>query len=604
MNIIGLNDVAGCHHNSSVALIQNGEITFAASEERYTRVKYEMGFPNQALQSALQYGGLTLNQVDYYAVGYPPSGFYADLFCRSLWDLPRSLAGLLGHNFSGLLRYLAPNVFKMYKPAAFRNGLLKLGVAQEKIIFVDHHRSHAASAYRCSGFDDCLTISMDGFGPNAAGKNIAGEIYRCQAGEMQLIEEIPLFATALWYSAFTVCLGLRYMDGEGKTMGLAAYGDPQICYDAIKDMVFEYEDGQWRGYPYWVDYIMVPRDAVLMQTHSGRRIMRLIHTFGKEQVAAAAQQLLEERILGFVEALHRRFAFSKVALAGGTFLNVKVNKLIRELPYIDEVFVHPHASDGGTAIGAALELTYAKTGQRVFPSLKDAALGVSFSDEEILDQMSEFDQVVWTDLGDGLPEYVAAALAQGKVIGWFQGREEWGPRALGRRSVLADPRSPETRDIINQKMKNREWFMPFAPSCLEEEGGRYFKDFCSTPFMTLAFDVMEGKEGDIAAAIHVDKTARVHSVRPDNERYYRVIKKFFELTGVPVILNTSFNRHGLPIVHRPKEAIEHLLWGCVHELAIGRFLVCRKADGSIEEISLPTSANRPEARTQREPSAV
>jgi carbamoyltransferase len=580
MNIIGLNDVAGCHHNSSVALVQDGEVVFAASEERYTRVKYEMSFPHQALKSALQFGGLSPERVDYYAVGYPPSGFYADLFVRSLWDLPRSLLGLVGHNFSGLLRYLLPNLFKMYKPAAFRNGLTQLGVPSEKIVFIDHHRSHAASAYRCSGFDDCLAISMDGFGPNGNGKNIAGQIYLCKNGAMELVEEIPLYATALWYSAFTVCLGLRYMDGEGKTMGLAAYGHPDTCYDLIKDMVFQYDDGRWQGYPWWVDYIMVPRDTVLMKTYSGRRIMRLIKTYGKEQVAAAAQQLLEERILGFVESLHKKFAFNRVALAGGTFLNVKVNKLIRALPYIDEVFVHPHSSDGGTAVGAALELFHQKTGRQVASAMRDADLGISFTDEEILAELQHSEQVAWRHLGEQVTDYVAEALAQGKVIGWFQGREEWGPRALGRRSVLADPRRAETRDVINHSMKNREWFMPFAPSCMEDLGHLYFKDFCSTPFMTLAFDVIAGKEQEIAAAIHVDNTARVHSVRPDNPLYYNVIKKFYERTGVPVILNTSFNRHGLPIVHRPKEAIEHLLWGCVHELAIGGYLVRRKEDPS------------------------
>lgn len=578
MNIIGLNDVAGCHHNSSVALVRDGEIVFAASEERYTRVKYEMAFPHHSLTSALHFGGLSLEQVDYYAVGYPPSGFYADLFCRSLWDLPRSLLGLLGHNFSGLLRYLVPNIFKMYKPAAFRNGLTQLGVPAGKIVFMDHHRSHAASAYRCSGFDDCLTISMDGFGPNGAGKNIAGQIYLCKNGNMELVEEIPLYATALWYSAFTVCLGLRYMDGEGKTMGLAAYGNPEVCYDLIKDMVFQYEEGRWQGYPWWVDYIMVPRDTVLMKTRSGRRIMRLIKTYGKEQVAAAAQRLLEERILGFVESLHKKFSFNRVALAGGTFLNVKVNKLIRELPYIDEVFVHPHSSDGGTAAGAALELYHQKTGRHVHAPLRDANLGIAFTDEDILEELQHCPQVTWQHMADRLTDYVAEALAQGKVIGWFQGREEWGPRALGRRSVLADPRRAETRDVINHRMKNREWFMPFAPSCMEDLGHLYFKDFCSTPFMTLAFDVVAGQEKEIAAAIHVDNTARVHSVRPDNPLYYQVIKKFYQLTGVPVILNTSFNRHGLPIVHRPKEAIEHLLWGCVHELAIGGYLVRRKQE--------------------------
>ena len=584
MYIVGMNDVAGAHHNSSASLIKDGAIVFASSEERYTRIKFDMSFPINALNAALEFANIELKDVDYFAVGYPPSSFYLDLFERSILDLPRSLLGLVGHNFSGMLKYLWPNFQKMYKPPVYHNGLKKLGVSDEKIVFIDHHLSHASSAYRCSGFNECLTISMDGFGPNAQGKNIAGQIYKCANGDMELLEDIPLYATALWYSAFTVCLGLKYMDGEGKTMGLAAYGDPDVCYDEIKDMVFEYKDGQWIGYPYWVDYIMVPRDDVFMKTHSGRRIMNMIEKHGKEHVAAAAQKLLEERILGYLERLREKYKFSRVALAGGTFLNVKVNKLILSLPYIDEVFVHPHASDGGTAVGAALELYHRKTGNPTVVSLTDSALGKEFSDDEILQDLQSFgDKIEWEKHNGTLPQYVAGALTEGKVVGWFQGREEWGPRALGRRSVLADPRDPATRDKINSKMKNRDWFMPFAPSCMEDKGHLYFKDFCQTSFMTLAFDVVKGKEADVSSAIHVDNTARVHSVRPDNPLYYDVIKKFYEKTGVPVVLNTSFNKHGLPIVHRPKEAIEHLLWGCVNELAIGNYIVRLKSTNDKNE---------------------
>ncbi|RPI02744.1 MAG: hypothetical protein EHM72_03415 [Calditrichaeota bacterium] len=583
MIILGFNDIAGTHHNSSVALVEDGRVVFGTSEERFSRIKYDMNFPLQSLKAALAFRGIALADVDYFAVGYPPSAFYNDLFCRKFTDLPRSIWGLFGHNLTGVLKYLAPNVRKMFKPSRFMNGLEKLGVPSDKIFFLDHHLSHASSAYRCSGFDSCLTISMDGFGPNQSGRNIAGQIYRCQNGDMELLEEIPLYATALWFSAVTVCLGLKYMDGEGKTMGLAAYGDPARCYEQMKHLVFKYDQGEWYGYPYWVDYIMVPRDTVLMKTVSGRLIMKLIDQYGKEHVAAAAQRLLEERILDFVQQLHAKYPFNKIALAGGTFLNVKVNKLIRELPFVEDIFIHPHASDGGTAIGAALELYHQKTGQVTVFSMKDAALGVEYSDEQIEAELNNFSsQIEWEKLDGSLPEYVALALIDGKVVGWFQGREEWGPRALGRRSVLADPRDPSIRETINSKMKSRDWFMPFAPSCLEDKSSSHFENFCPTPFMTLAFDVVKGREQDIVSAIHIDNTARVHSVRPDNLKYYQVIEHFYKKTGVPVILNTSFNKHGLPIVHRPSEAVEHLLWGCVHELAIGSYIVRKKGENGHE----------------------
>lgn len=578
MNIIGLNDVASAHHNSSMALVQNGKLTFAASEERFTRIKHDMAFAENAIRAALEFSGLQLNEIDYFAVGYPMSAFYGDLLVRNWLDLPRTLAGLVGHNFSGLLRYLLPNIRKMYNPPKFNNGLLKLGVAREKIRFMDHHRAHAASAYRCSGFEDCVTISMDGFGPNGQGRNIAGQVYVCKNGHMELVEEMPLYITALYFSGFTVALDLKYMDGEGKTMGLAAYGDPEVCYNQVKELIFNFKDGRWHGYPYWIDYVMVPRKSVFVKTHTGRKIMRLIAQFGRENVAAAAQRVLEERMMDIVEWIHARHPFRNLALAGGIFLNVKVNKLIMELPYLDDLFIQPHAGDGGTAIGAALELYHELSGQPVNFKMQDAALGKAFDDTDIEATLHQFaGQLEWQKLNGTVPEYVGQQLARGKVIGWFQDREEWGPRALGRRSVLADPRRADTRDIINSKMKNREWFMPFAPSALYDHGARYFKNFRESNFMTLAFDVIEEKAQEIAAAIHVDKTARVHSVRRDlNPLYYSAIEAFFKETGVPVILNTSFNRHGLPIVHSPKDAIEHLLWGCVHELAIGSFIVRKK----------------------------
>jgi carbamoyltransferase len=256
---------------------------------------------------------------------------------------------------------------------------------------------------------------------------------------------------------------------------------------------------------------------------------------------------------------------------------VKVNKLITELPYIKDIFIHPNPGDGGTAIGAALELFHELTDETAVTYLQDVNLGMQYSDEDTGRILEQFGNHIEYEKSNGnISGYVASQLEKGKVIGWFQGREEWGPRALGRRSVLADPRKPETRDIINHRMKNREWFMPFAPSCLLEKGREYFLSFRETPFMTLAFDVVPGKEKDIGAAMHVDNTARVQSVSRDhNPLYYSVIEKFSEKTGVPVILNTSFNRHGLPIVHSPEDAVEHLLWGCVHELAIGSFVVRR-----------------------------
>ncbi|MBN1542978.1 hypothetical protein JW992_12600, partial [candidate division KSB1 bacterium] len=352
MIVLGFNDCSGNHFNSSVALVKDGKLVFAASEERYSRIKYDRSFPAQALQAALRFQNIELADIDFVAVGYPPSSFYGDLFCRRPSDLPRSLAALSPRGWIGLLQYLWPNFRKMYRPGAPCEMLTELGVAAEKIHFVDHHLAHAASAYRCSGFDRCLTISLDGFGPNGQGRNISGQVYRCENGAMHLVEELPLFATMLWYSAVTVCLGLKFLDGEGKTMGLAAYGDPDRAASELREILASSQNGVLEGYPYWIDFIFTPRRDVLLASHTGRLILRLIRRYGRADVAAAAQRLLEESVLAWIRTLLQQHPFRRLALAGGTFLNVKLNKLIRELPNVEEIFVHPHASDGGTAIGA------------------------------------------------------------------------------------------------------------------------------------------------------------------------------------------------------------------------------------------------------------
>ena len=264
-------------------------------------------------------------------------------------------------------------------------------------------------------------------------------------------------------------------------------------------------------------------------------------------------------------------------MAGGVFLNFKTNKKILELPNVNNLFIQPHAGDGGVSIGAALAVSSKKyIFQNFGKALNTGGLGQSFSNQDIIKELEKYKSKLNYKKQKEIVEYTANLLVKGKVIGWFQGRAEWGPRALGFRSVLADPRKIEVKDRINDVLKNREWFMPFAPSVLEEEANKFFKNCKKSPFMTIVFDIVKGKEKKIPAAIHIDNTARPNTVNEQNNAiYYQLIKSFYKKTGLPVILNTSFNKHGLPIVNSPKDAIEHLLMGAVDELIIGSYAVER-----------------------------
>jgi carbamoyltransferase len=322
--------------------------------------------------------------------------------------------------------------------------------------------------------------------------------------------------------------------------------------------------------------------SLFMATPIGKKLSALIEQHTDRNVAAAAQLVLEEMILEYVNYLGQRTGQSKIALAGGVFLNVKMNKrILLELPFVEDVYIHPHAGDGGTCIGAALELYYQKTQDWKPQRMRTAALGVEYSPEEIEEALAQFSEEVEYERVEDIARVTAEQIAQGKVIGWFQGRAEWGPRALGSRTVAADPRNPKTKERINDQMKRRDWFMPFAPSILADKAGEYFVGCKESPFMILAFDVAPGKVNDIRAAIHIDETARPQTVeRNVAPLYYDMIHSFYELTGVPAILNTSFNRHGLPIVETPRDAIEHLTWECVDELAIGPFIARRRTGGT------------------------
>jgi carbamoyltransferase len=611
--ILGLTGFLDCHDNSAV-LVKDGEVVFAVSEERLTRKKHDASFPINAIEAALKWADIGIKDVEYLVSGWPKQRLMK-IFLKPhlIGDLAVGLTDL-GINAHMRLVPLGLMIIEREKVATrkptpgssleqFFTDRNLMGRA-EGFSIKDKRRlaqsKTGSVAFRNSGFKECLAVTLDGFGATPEGDLRSGSVWLCKDGEMKEVKSVPIEASmGLYYEAVTVALGFKPADGEGKTMGLAVYGDPVKVYRELKRMAPRFENGKWIKNPLWLNTIFsvdLKYKSVFERTRMGRRLRKLISQTSKQDVAAAAQRVLEEEVEKFVIYLHNKYKQDKIAASGGVFLNVKMNKKIRQLPVISEIFVYPHAGDGGVAVGAALEIFADEftplrhselvseskkipdqvrndNNKKDFKRLQAIALGVEFSSREILTVLKQYSGQISYRKQPKLSQYVAKALAEGRVIGWFQGREEWGPRALGQRSVLADPRDEKMRKRINDLMKKRDWFMPFAPAVMEEYVRDWFMEGYMDPFMTMAFDVVKGKEKLIPAAIHVDNTARPQVVsKKVNPKYWQVINEFYKLTRVPVILNTSFNKHGLPIVHSPAEAIEHLLWGCVDELAIGDYL--------------------------------
>ena len=574
MNILGISDVTGNHSHSCVALLQDGKLTFALSQERPSRIKNDPQFPTDALQLALDYTGLRLQDINCFVCSYPPARYYSSLMQYGIMDLSRAFGGVLVRKPITLARYLFPNIRKGLFDPKGTNGLYELGVKKEDFWFVDHHLAHVSAGYFSSGFDKALAFSYGGFAPHTSGRNVAGAVYFCEGDRIQFIEDIPMFAAGCYYSAISVALGFKYMQQEGKTMALAKTADYHDCYDHLRKITSRFRHGKWKKYKHWVDYIMSPRADAFLGTKSGRRLSKLIKRYGSECVAAAAQRLWEKNIYRLIRHYRHMYDTGNIVLTGGTFLNVQINRTIAELEGVDKIFVHPHTGDGSTTIGAVIEAHRDLTGSPVRLDLSDTGLGVDYTDEAIENAIRrQLRKLMFTKL-DNIIDYTAERLAEGKIIGWFQGREEYGQRALGHRCILADPRDMELKHRITRHVKGRENFIPMSPSILVEHGSTYFENFDPTPFMTRVYDIKGDKLEEIKPVSHKDCSARVQAVDAACYPLFRhLLESFHKLTGMPMLMNTSLNRHGEVIVHRPEEAISLLLNTAMDELIIGSFAV-------------------------------
>jgi carbamoyltransferase len=581
MNILGIN---AYHGNASAAVICDGQLVAAVEEERFNRVKYAAGFPAQAIRYCLQAAGLTLNEVDHVAV---PRNPYARLPTKLFYALrmpafARDRAKVLA-KFTGIREALA-DVFDV-DPATITADFHR----------IEHHRAHLASAFFVSPFERAALFSADGLG------DFASTMWGTGSGARMDIEDAITFphSLGLYYTAVTQYLGFPKFGDEYKVMGLASYGQPEYV-EAFRDIVRFDAASDAHGFRLGLKYFTHQRSGPQMSWADADKTPTQGRLFSDEMpkllgparqpdepietrhynLAASLQRRLEEVYLGMARQLAERTGLKALCLAGGVAFNCVANgKLFEQTPF-EQIYVQPAAGDGGLSVGAAYFVWHQKLGKPRSFAMNHAYWGPEYSATEInaaveASSLGGEGFSVTRLAEDELAKRTAAVIADGKITGWFQGRAEWGPRALGNRSIVADPRRPDMKEILNRRIKHREIFRPFAPSILAESTGEWFERSEPSPFMTQAYQVKAEKRALIPASTHVDGSGRLQTVtREANPPYWGLIRAFEQATGVPVLLNTSFNDNE-PIVCSPQEALDCFRRTQMDALVVGDLLITK-----------------------------
>ncbi|MEZ6194370.1 MAG: carbamoyltransferase [Planctomycetota bacterium] len=558
------------YHDGGAALLRDGMLVAAAEEERFTRKKHDASFPANAVRYCLEEAGITIDDVDHVV-------FYEKPFVKFNRILETVLAGW---PFTWKTWIDAIPVWLKTKLRAGREIQDALGTDKD-VLFCEHHLSHAASAFYVSPFDEAVILTMDGVGEwttTAFGVGRGSEMHF--DGSLAFPHSIGLL-----FSAITAYLGFRVNDAEWKVMGLAPYGEPRLL-DRFRELVDVKPDGSFR---LKMEYFEHHRSRTRM---FGRRFEELLGRPARAteselesfhyDVAASGQKLVEELVVNLARALFERYRIPRLCIAGGVGLNCVANWRVLPETGFEEVFVQPAAGDSGGALGAAFYVQHALLKQPRAWTMTHALLGPQYDDDRIraaLDAAGA--RYEYLDSEDALLDRTAKLLEDGRIIGWFQGRMEYGPRALGARSILADPRNPEAKRLINEKVKFREWFRPFAPAVLKERASTYFEvpEGIDLPFMLMVPNVREEWRAALPAITHEDGTGRVQTLTEEaNGRFYRLVRRFGERTGMPVLLNTSYNVRGEPICCTPEDGYRTFLETGIDALVIGRFVVTEKPD--------------------------
>jgi carbamoyltransferase len=545
-------------HDSSACIVRDAELLFAVAEERISRLKHDAGFPHHAIKACLDFARVQADQLDEICFGWQTAGpvFWHDLKCYSTGKMP--LTYLNGLNST--LHFLS----MWHQESGAKKFAQQFGPTKAKMRFVDHHLAHAISAYAYSGFDDAAVVVMDGRGAWEA-----TTIWHGHNGRLDPVMMIPFpDSVGYFYSEFTEFLGFQRNSDEWKVMGLAPYGKPGVDLSAFIDL---------KAVPYRIHTKQLVANgaaqfAGMTALLGPARIAESEIDDRHKDIACAVQDACETAMMSVVRMAIEKTRCRNVCIAGGVALNSKANGKILASGLVEKMFVQPAASDDGVALGAALAPYLDNGGKLPNKPMRHAYLGPSFDDDAIEPVLGTY-KLRYARLQD--PAGIAAELlSQGKILGWFQGRMEFGPRALGSRSILADPRDPKMNAKVNNAVKFREWWRPFAPSLKKEAAGDYLESATDSPFMVLTAQVRSEKRSVIPSVTHVDGSARPQTVEKEiNPLYWRLIDEFGKRTGVPVLMNTSFNLRGEAIVHTPTDAVRTFFSSGMDALVIGSFLV-------------------------------
>jgi carbamoyltransferase len=538
MYILGINGgVRPGYQDIAACLIKDGQIICAVEEERLNRIKFSPGqLPELAINECLKIAGISICDVDFIA----------------------SHGITWGEEYAVKLRDYLKYTFGYAPP----------------IEFVHHHDAHAASAFYGSGFDKAMVITLDASGDGVSTQFMIGE-----GDSLQLVRRIERpNSLGIFYSLITQFCGFRRDSDEYKLMGLAAYGDKN-AYD-LSD-ILSFGNGEYRLNENYLKPILKGQSQPLRQEMGFSD--KLINLLGNKRlkhepieqkhkdIAASAQKLLEDVIVEIVTNFNKTTGLSKICLAGGVSLNCLANQKIMNLPFIDDIYIQPAASDAGVALGAAMQVSAQKG---IIPKpINSALLGPEFTNEEIEKALNNIN--VKYKRVENIEKYAAALIYKNKVVAWFQDKLEFGPRALGARSILANPAMPDVKNILNKKIKFRESYRPFCPSVTLDDFKKYFKgDAKCSPFMNITFDVRDDVKKTITGVVHIDGTARIQTVdKSIQPLYYKLLKEFENLSGFPVIVNTSFNTNNEPIVANPYDAVSSFYRSGIDVLIIGNFII-------------------------------
>ena len=556
------------YHDSAAALLKDGHVIAAVEEERFSRKKFDDGFPKMAIEWCLKEAGIKPNQIDSVAFYDKPVLKFERLLDNYIAVAPRGL-----HSFLDVIPKW------IHKRLWIKNDIKKaLKGFKGEIIFPEHHLSHAAHAFYTSPFEESAILTIDGVGEWST-----TSLGYAKNNSITLKNDIRWpHSLGLFYSAFTYFLGFKVNEGEYKLMGLSSYGKPKY-YDLILDNLIDVKnDGSIHLN---MEYFAFTYDKVM----TNKKFSELFgipprKKDGKTEqihydIGASAQKILEDVLLKMANHVYEKFKIKNLCLGGGVALNGVANYRILKEGLFDNVHIPPSPGDAGSAVGAAqyLYYVYHKNSKDVSKNntqliQENVYVGPSYSDGEI-EKFLDSKNISYESFDrESLLKKTAQLIADGNVVGWYQGKMEWGPRALGNRSILADPRREDMKDILNRKIKHRESFRPFAPSILEEYASDYFDIDIPSPYMLMVAPVKKPKE--IPAVTHVDGTGRLQTVsKESNLLYYDLIKEFYKITGVPVIINTSMNVMGEPIVNTPEQAYQMIVKTDMDCIVMGNYLV-------------------------------